>query len=97
MPRRAKQKDPLAEKIERLQGPISAKTKVDRVDDEVEPYIEAFLKGLPEAVKLEKFNLSTPEEARKALLVIDETLQRLNQQIANARALQQLVLSNKSE
>ena len=69
---------------------ISARS-TDAVDSEVGTYVSAFLEGLPEAVKLEKFSLATPEEAKSALVVIEQTLVRLNRQLANARALQRLV------
>jgi hypothetical protein len=87
-------KDGLQSRIEREQSSGAKPEKSDSVDPEIGGYIDAFLKGLPDAVVLEKFSLATPEEAKKALVAIDETMQRLNRQLANARALQQLVRSS---
>jgi len=66
----------------------------DTLDTDIPSYVEAFVKGLPEAVKLEKISLATEEEAKQALAVVSETMQRLNEQIANARALQTLLNSS---
>ncbi len=87
-------KERLESHIEREQISEPKAEKLDSVDPEIGGYIDAFLKGLPDAVVLEKFSIATPEEAKKALVVIDETMQRLNRQLANARALQQLVRSS---
>ncbi len=70
---------------------------VDAVDSDVGSYIDAFLRGLPEAVAMEEFSLETPEQAKKALVVINATLERLNQQVANARALQRLVTTKSDD
>ena len=69
----------------------------DTLDGDVQSYIESFLTELPEKVKLEKFSIATPEEAKAALVVLNETMQRLNQQLSTARALQRLVLTNQGE
>lgn len=66
----------------------------DALDTDIPSYVEAFVKGLPEAVKLEKISLATEEDAKQALAVVSETMQRLNEQIANARALQTLLNSS---
>lgn len=83
----------LDEQVESVSTEVPVSRKTDSVDPEIGSYIEAFLEGLPDAVHLEKFSIATPAEAKKALVVISETMQRLNQQLANARALQRLVIS----
>jgi hypothetical protein len=89
-------KERLTEQVEQTAIAPAKGGLTDSVDPEISTYIEAFLHGLPEATQLERFSLETPEEAQKALEIIGETMQRLNQQLANARALQRLVLSNSS-
>jgi hypothetical protein len=89
----------LTEQVEQVEQTPSSKPSgksTDSFDPEIGTYIEAFLQGLPEAVQLETFSIATPDEAKKALSIIDETMQRLNQQLANARALQRLVISTSS-
>lgn len=66
----------------------------DTLDTDIPSYVEAFVKGLPEAVRLEKISLATEDDARQALAIVSETMQRLNEQIANARALQNLLSSS---
>lgn len=86
----------LDEQVENVSTQAPVRKETDSVDPEIGTYIEAFLQGLPDAVQLEKFSIATPDEAKKALVVISETMQRLNQQLANARALQRLVISTSS-
>jgi hypothetical protein len=86
-------KERLQEQVERVKSQEHVAKGTDSIDPEIGTYIEAFLQGLPEAVQLEQFSLATPDEAKKALSIIDETMQRLNQQLTNARALQRLVLN----
>ena len=89
-------KERLNEQVEQSQSHEPVSKGTDSFDPEIGTYIDAFLQGLPEAVQLETFSLATPDEAKKALSIIDETMQRLNQQLANARALQRLVLNSSS-
>ncbi len=69
----------------------------DKVDTDLASYVNSFIESLPDSAKLEKFSIATREDAKAALVALDQTMQRLTQQLSTARALQQLVLSNRRE
>ena len=81
----------LAQRTEKI---VERRRRDDVIDTDISGYIEAFVTGLPEAVKLEQISLSSEEDAKRALAVVSDTMQRLNQQIANAKALQVLLNSS---
>ena len=63
----------------------------DTQDNNLEAHVEEVIKNFKSLGPLEKISLLTPEDANKALKILAETQDRLNQQMRAASALKRLL------
>lgn len=63
----------------------------DTQDSNLEAHVEEVIKNFKSLGPLEKISLLTPEDANKALKILAETQDRLNQQLKAASALKRLL------
>jgi len=94
---KSKDKKRLQTQVEQELVTPLGKPMEDSVDPDLLAHINTFLVSLPDAVKLEEFSLRTQEEAQHALLAINHTMRRLEQQLTIARALKHSAMSWRDE
>ena len=80
-----KNKDSLASEIEVLN------IRCDRLDDDLDSHVHSFLKAVGQTLRLSNMSLETPDDARDALLRINELHAEVQKHRRTAKALKQLL------